>query len=146
MLRHDSSIAGAESGIETESSMQPQSVNDSEPIQIDDDVDEIEEVIVGPKRKLTSVVWNEFKRVKLSSSEIKAQCSYCHKKLKWKSTLGTKHLHDLLKICVLRKIKLTSQNKTMSQSSLRFSSQEGGKYLWRATLLILKLLERSLLL
>jgi hypothetical protein len=52
VLRHDSSIAGAESGIETESSMQPQSVNDSEPIQIDDDVDEIEEVIVGPKRKL----------------------------------------------------------------------------------------------
>jgi hypothetical protein len=39
------------------SSMQPQSVNDLEPIQIDDDdVDEIEEVIAGPKRKLTSVV------------------------------------------------------------------------------------------
>ena len=127
LLRHDSSVAGAESGNETESSMQPQSVNDSEPIQIDDDVDEIEEVIAEPKRKLTSVVWNEFKRVKLSSGEIKAQCSYCHKKLNGKSTHGTKHLHDHLKICVLRKIKLTSQNKIMSQSSLRFSSQEGGK-------------------
>jgi hypothetical protein len=63
--------------------------------------------------------------VKLSSGEIKAQCSYCHKKLNGKSTHGTKHLHDHLKICVLRKIKLAGQNKTMSQSSLRFSSQEG---------------------
>jgi hypothetical protein len=125
LLRHDSSVAGAESGNETESNMQTQSMNDSEPIHIDDDVDEIEEVIVGPKRKLTSVVWNEFKRVKLSSGEIKAQYSYCHNELNGKSIHGTKHLHDHLKIYGLRKIKLTGQNKNMSQSSLRFSSQEG---------------------
>jgi hypothetical protein len=102
-------------------------VNDSEPIQIDDDEEEIEEVIVGPKRKLTSAVWNEFKKVKLTTGEEKAQCNYCHKKLARKSTHGTKHLHDHLKICVLRKIKLTGKNKTLCQSSLRFSSQEGGK-------------------
>jgi hypothetical protein len=108
--------------------MGPKSVNDSQPIQIDDDGDEIEEMDVGSKMKLTSAVWNEFKRVKLSSGEVKAQCNYCHKKLAGKNTHGTKHLHDHLKICVLRKIKLaTGQNKTLAQSSLRFSSQDGGK-------------------
>jgi phosphoribosylamine-glycine ligase len=58
-------------------------VNDSEPIQIDDDEEEIEEVIVGPKRKLTSGVWNEFKKVKLTTGEEKAQCNYCHKEACW---------------------------------------------------------------
>jgi hypothetical protein len=45
--------------------MGSKSMNDSHPIQIDEGGDDIEEMDVGSKRKLTSVVWNEFKRVKL---------------------------------------------------------------------------------
>ena len=49
-------------------SPQPESINDSMPIEIDDDEEEeIEEedgVAAGSKRKLTSAVWKEFKRVK----------------------------------------------------------------------------------
>ncbi|WVZ79538.1 hypothetical protein U9M48_027106 [Paspalum notatum var. saurae] len=112
--------------------------NESKPIEIADDGDEIEEIVMG-KRKLTSSVWDDFKRVKIRSGEMKAQCNYCHKKLTGKSTHGTKHLHDHLKICVLRKIKLRGQDKTLAQTTLRF----GRKYLLRATLLILKLLERA---
>jgi hypothetical protein len=41
---------------------QTKSVNDSEPIQIDDD--EPEDMDFDTKRKLTSVVWNDFKKVK----------------------------------------------------------------------------------
>jgi hypothetical protein len=78
------------------------------------------------KRKLTSVVWKDFKKVKVSD-DVKAQCLHCHKKLGGKSINGTKHLHDHLKICTLRRIKLMGQNKTLAQSSLRLNSQEGGK-------------------
>ncbi|KAF0932568.1 hypothetical protein E2562_010448 [Oryza meyeriana var. granulata] len=48
-------------------SPQPEFVNDSEPIEIDDDEEgDVKEdgVGVGSKRKLTSAVWKEFKRVK----------------------------------------------------------------------------------
>ena len=38
---------------------------------------------------------------------------------------GTKHLHDHLKSCTLRKIK-TAGNKTLSQSCLRFGSTDSG--------------------
>ncbi|XP_062224437.1 uncharacterized protein LOC133922951 [Phragmites australis] len=101
----------------TESSSQQEShsVNDSEPIQIDDDDNEnvAEDVNFGTKRKLTSVVWKEFKKVKVLG-EIKAQCLHCHKQLGGKSRNGTKHLHDHLKICTLRRIKLKGENKTLA--------------------------------
>jgi hypothetical protein len=85
---------------------QTESVNDSEPIQVDDD----EDTDFGTKRKLTSVVWKEFKKVKVCGN-VKAQCLHCHKQLGGKSTNGTSHLHDHLKICTLRRIKLTNQKK-----------------------------------
>lgn len=104
------------------------SINDYEPIQIDGDEPkaEGEDVGFGTKRKLTSKVWKEFKKVKVGG-DVKAQCQYCHKNLGGNNKNGTKHLHDHLKICTLRKIKLKGQNKTLAQSSLRFSSQDGGK-------------------
>ncbi|CAN6319333.1 unnamed protein product [Urochloa humidicola] len=109
---------------------QQESVNDSqaEPIQIDDDNEEQEEEDsdFGTKRKLTSAVWKEFKRLKVRG-EVKAQCLHCHKQLGGKSKNGTKHLHDHLKICTLKRVKLVGQGKTLAQSALRFSSQEGGK-------------------
>ena len=48
-------------------SPQLESFNDLMPIEIDDEEEEIEEedgVTAGSKRKLTSAVWKEFKRVK----------------------------------------------------------------------------------
>jgi hypothetical protein len=111
---------------ETLSQPQQESINDSEPIQIDDDEPQLEDVDFGTKRKLTSVVWKDFKKVKVRD-DVKAQCLHCHKQLGGKSINGTKHLHDHLKICTLRRIKLMGQNKTLAQSSLRLNSQEGGK-------------------
>lgn len=104
--------------------IEPVQIDGAEPIEIDDD-EEIEETDLGRKRALTSVVWKEFKKVKVRGEE-KAQCNWCHKRLGGKSRNGTTHLHDHLKICTLKKIKTTG-NKTLAQSSLRFSSQEGGK-------------------
>jgi hypothetical protein len=38
--------------------------------------------------------------------EVKAQCNYCHKQLGGNNKNETKHLHDHLRICTLKKIKL----------------------------------------
>ena len=103
-------------------SPQVESENDSVPIEIEDD-DEVIEVEgedgaeAGSKRKLTSAVWKEFKRVKFNGN-VRAKCNYCGKKLSATSTNGTKHLHNHLKGCVQRKIKLNG--KTLAQASLRF--------------------------
>ena len=65
---------------ETES--RQESINETEAIEIEDDEDEVELVEeqdgaeVGSKRKLTSVVWKEFKRVRWNG-KIKAKCNYC---------------------------------------------------------------------
>jgi hypothetical protein len=64
-----------------------------------------EEDILGTKGKLTSMVWKEFKRVKVGRN-VKAKCKYCHKQLGGSSKNETKHLHDHLKICTLRRIKI----------------------------------------
>ena len=55
----------------------------------------------------------------------KAKCMYCFKKLSGETNHGTKHLHDHLKSCTLRKMKTTG-NKTLSQSCLRFGSTDSG--------------------
>jgi len=62
------------------------------PIEIEDDdeVIEVEEgeddgAAAGSKRKLTSVVWKEFKRVKFNGN-VWAKCNYCGKKLSATST------------------------------------------------------------
>jgi hypothetical protein len=101
---------------------EPEFVNDSQSIEIEDDPEE-EDMNVGSKRKLTSAVWNEFKRVKMLG-EVKAQCMYCGKKLSAKSKSGTKHLHDHLKGCPYRKSKFAT--KPMTQPSLRFAAKESG--------------------
>ena len=123
-------------GSQPETDSHPESFNESEAnqskaIEIDDDeeeeVEEVEEdgVKVGSKRKLTSVVWKEFKRVRWNG-KIKAKCMYCSSKLVGETRSGTKHLHDHLKICTLRKIHL-SGNKTLSQVSLRSTATDSGK-------------------
>ncbi|KAH6764482.1 hypothetical protein C2S51_015731 [Perilla frutescens var. frutescens] len=53
------------------------------------------------KRKLTSVVWQHFKKKKINGVD-KAECNYCKKKLVGSSKNGTKHLHGHFKICPLR--------------------------------------------
>jgi len=109
-------------------SPQVESENDSVPIEIEDD-DEVIEVEgedgaeAGSKRKLTSAVWKEFKRVKFNGN-VRAKCNYCSKKLSATSTNGTKHLHNHLKGCVQRKIKLNG--KTLAQASLRFGRTDAG--------------------
>jgi hypothetical protein len=103
---------------------EPESVNDSQTIEIEDDPEE-EDLNVGSKRKLTSAVWNEFKKVKMLG-EVKAKCMYCGKKLSAKFKSGTKHLHDHLKVCPYRKSTLASKDKKMIQPSLRFAATDLG--------------------
>jgi hypothetical protein len=79
---------------------------------------------VGSKRKLTSVVWKEFKRIRWHG-KIKAKCIYYSSKLGGETRDGTKHLHVHLKSCTLRKIKLGGK-KTLSQTSLRFGTTDAG--------------------
>jgi hypothetical protein len=106
-----------------------ESDNDPTPIEIaDNDVIEVEDeeedgVEAGRKRKLTSAVWNEFKRVKINGI-VRAKCIYCFKQLSATSTNGTKHLHYHLQYCVQRKIK--RNGKTLSQASLRFGRTDLG--------------------
>ncbi|KAF0908341.1 hypothetical protein E2562_024755 [Oryza meyeriana var. granulata] len=50
---------------------------------------------------------------------------YYAKKLGGETKNGTKHLHDHLKICTLRRIKL-SGNKSLAQGSLRFGAKDSG--------------------
>lgn len=108
------------------------SVTEPETIEIDDgeDANQVEEeeedgADVGSKRKLTSVVWKEFKRVKYMGT-YKAKCIYCFKKLSAETRNGTKHLHDHLKSCTLKRIKMKG-NKTSTQSALRFGSTDSGR-------------------
>jgi len=106
---------------------EPESVNDSQPIiEIEDDEPEDEDADVGSKRKLTSAVWKEFKRVKMLG-EVKAKCMYCGKKLSAKAKSGTKHLHDHLKACPYRRRNLSGKDKNLAQASLRFASKESGQ-------------------
>ena len=95
----------------------------------DGDEDEEEDVAeeghaVGSKRKLKSVVWVDFKKVRVRG-RWKAQCLHCKKKLGGESKNGTKHLHVHLASCTMKKVH--SNGKTLSQSSLRFSSSSQGK-------------------
>ena len=86
-------------------SPQPESVNDSMPVEIDDEEEEIEEedgVAAGSKGKLTSAVWKEFKRVKCNGI-VQAKCIYCFKQLSTSGTNGTTHLRVHLKSCVQKK-------------------------------------------
>ena len=50
------------------------------------------------KRRLTSIVWNHFKKQKINGVD-KAVCNYCKQKLRGESKNGTKHLHEHIKIC-----------------------------------------------
>uniref|UniRef100_A0ACD5Y415 Uncharacterized protein n=1 Tax=Avena sativa TaxID=4498 RepID=A0ACD5Y415_AVESA len=115
------------------SSSNPQAADEVEGgnvlVDISDDDDGEEEDVeveaVGPKRrKLTSAVWKQFKRVKIGE-KWKAKCVHCSKKLGGETKNGTKHLHDHLRSCVYVKIK--NRGKTLAQSSLRFNSQDQGK-------------------
>ena len=82
-------------------SPQPESINDSMPIEIDDDEEE-DGVAAGCKRKLTSAVWKEFKRMKCNGI-VREKCIYCFKQLSARGTNGTTHLRVHLKSCVQKK-------------------------------------------
>ena len=136
MSTTDSESAPMSHGSQPETDSRVESINESEAnqseaIEIEDDEEEIDPseeedgAEVGSKRKLTSIVWKEFKRVKWHG-KIKAKCNYCFAKLGGDTRSGTKHLHDHMKSCTWRKIKLAG-NKTLSQSSLRFGATDSGK-------------------
>lgn len=96
---------------------------DSEEDEAQEEENEAEEVVVRPRRKLTSPVWKEFKKVKVKNM-MKAKCNWCSKKLGGETRNGTKHLLDHLKICPYRK----RPADTKKQTSLRYSSNvQGGK-------------------
>jgi hypothetical protein len=108
-----------------------ESSNDSQPSEIEDDkakdvidVEGEEEEELGTKRKLTSPVWKEFKRVKYMGV-VRAKCNYCSNALSGTTSNGTSHLHDHLKICQLRKIKLAG-TKRLAQPHLRFGATAVG--------------------
>jgi hypothetical protein len=71
---------------------------------------EEEEEELGTKRNLTSPVWKEFKRVKCMGV-VREKCNYCSEALSGMTSNDTSHLHDHLKICQLRKIKLMGTKK-----------------------------------
>ena len=54
------------------------------------------------KRKLTSIVWNEFEKVIIDGQDY-AICKHCKSKLKADSNNGTKHLHVHLDRCIKRR-------------------------------------------
>ena len=51
------------------------------------------------KSRLTSVVWNHFKKQKLNGVD-RAVRNYCKRKLGGESKNGTKHLYEHIKICL----------------------------------------------
>nr|XP_048321651.1 zinc finger BED domain-containing protein DAYSLEEPER-like [Ziziphus jujuba var. spinosa] len=81
--------------------------------------DEDSSQVIG-KRKLISVVWNHFKKVKIDGVD-KAICNYCSKKLGGGSRNGTRHLHDHFKRCPLR------TQKDIRQAILNPTKDVGGK-------------------
>jgi hypothetical protein len=108
-----------------------ESSNDSQLIEIEDDkvkevidVEGEEEEDPATKRKLTSPVWKEFKIVK-HMGVVRAKYNYCSNVLSGTTSNGTSHLHDHLKICQLRKIKLTD-TKGLEQPQLRFGATATG--------------------
>jgi hypothetical protein len=106
--------------LESDNESVPIDVEQADIIEVEDDEDIVE---AGSKRKLTSPVWKEFKKVK-ANGEIRAKCNYCSKQLSAARTNGTKHLHTHLRGCTLRKVKLNG--KTMAQASLRFGRTDAG--------------------
>ncbi|XP_062110077.1 zinc finger BED domain-containing protein RICESLEEPER 2-like [Humulus lupulus] len=71
------------------------------------------------KRKLTSFVWNHFKKQKINGVD-KAVCNYCQKILGGSSKNGTTHLRDHFNICSLRK------HRDIKQSILNPSKKKDG--------------------
>ncbi|XP_022855112.1 zinc finger BED domain-containing protein DAYSLEEPER-like, partial [Olea europaea var. sylvestris] len=73
---------------------------DERTINLSDEKRDIGEISFG-KKKLTSTVWEHYKRQKISE-KLKAICNHCKKQLGGETKNGTKHLNDHLKRCVLR--------------------------------------------
>ncbi|KAF6983098.1 hypothetical protein CFC21_001382 [Triticum aestivum] len=82
---------------------------DADHVILSDDEDgqeeEVEEVNEAGKRKLTSKVWLEMKKMRING-QWKAKCNYCHKELAPGPRAGTKHLASHLKICTLKMLKM----------------------------------------
>jgi hypothetical protein len=77
--------------------------------------------LAGVRRKLKSVVWDEFQRV-LFNGKWKAECQWCHNKLGGETKDGTSHLHAHLATCPAR------QNTTAwKQAKLKLTKGEDGK-------------------
>lgn len=79
------------------------------------------EKVVGARRKLKSVVWDEFDRV-LLDGKMKAVCQWCHNKLGGETRDGTSHLHAHLSTCPARQA-----TTAWKQSKLKLTKGEDGK-------------------
>ena len=84
-------------------------------------VESDDQVEVG-KRKLTSIVWNHYKKQRIDEID-KAICNYCGKKLGGESKNGTKHLYDHFNRCPLRK------QRDIKQTILNPRKEASGKLL-----------------
>ncbi|KAJ7982613.1 Zinc finger BED domain-containing protein RICESLEEPER 2 [Quillaja saponaria] len=79
-----------------------------DPIEIDDDEEDIDEGIPDKKRKKKSQVWLEFKEIEVGDGTKKAECMHCKQRLKYAGTTNQLKRH-LDNTCTRRKIALRSQ-------------------------------------
>ena len=94
--------------------------------EISDDEDEVQEIPAVATRRLTSAVWQDMTK-NMVRGKPTTVCNYCHAELTAIANSGTSHLHDHLKSCTLRQIKMRSSGKAFSQSQLRMTAQAEGK-------------------
>ncbi|KAK9088255.1 hypothetical protein Scep_027337 [Stephania cephalantha] len=64
-------------------------------------MDQMDQPVIKKDKRLTSVVWNDFERVKRDDIMV-AICKHCKKKLSGSSTSGTSHLRNHLNRCLGR--------------------------------------------
>lgn len=102
-------------------SSQPKCVNDSKPVEIDDDGTKIEEeaIVSRSKRRRTSKVWQFFSIVKDGHIEY-AVCATCCTKLRVASSSGTSHLrrHRCYKDYCALAAKITPEHAITAEASL----------------------------
>ncbi|XP_047314009.1 zinc finger BED domain-containing protein RICESLEEPER 3-like [Impatiens glandulifera] len=82
----------------------------------------VDDTIVGKKRKLFSNVWNDFQKENING-KVKAICNHCKKQLIGDSKNDTKHLWAHLRTCPKLKMKDINQ---MNQKYLKAEKGEDG--------------------
>ncbi|KAH7688600.1 beta-beta-alpha zinc fingers domain-containing protein [Dioscorea alata] len=106
-------VGSSQSAIRIDSPMEsPNESPNESPIDTPTQISE-ETTQVGEKR-LKSMVWQHFKKIKVGESD-KAECNYCKKLLGGDSKNGTRHLHDHHKVCKMRPFNNIRQKTLVQQ-------------------------------